>query len=70
VGRRLYLLRQPPVFVTFVQLRDIRRDPPRLVFGEGIGPSGTRLHSLSFPILRFAADSDLFELANDFSSLS
>jgi hypothetical protein len=25
---------------------------------------------LRFPILRFAADSDLFELANDFSSLS
>jgi hypothetical protein len=37
---------------------------------EGIGPSGTRLHSLSFPILRFAADCDLFELANDFGSLS
>jgi hypothetical protein len=58
------------VFEQLRQLRNIHRNPPRLVFGEGIGPSGTRFHSLSFPILSFAADSDLFELANDFSSLS
>jgi hypothetical protein len=30
------------------QLGDIRRDPPRLVFGEGIGPSGTRHYCLDF----------------------
>jgi len=37
----------------------------------GDGRPQTRFHyCLDFPILRFAAESDLFELANDFSSLS
>jgi hypothetical protein len=53
------------------QLRGIHRNPPRLVFGEGHRPVRSPFSLLlRFPILRFAADSDLFELANDFSSLS
>jgi hypothetical protein len=45
--------------------------PLRLVFGEGHRPVRSPFSLLlRFPILRFAADSDLFELANDFSSLS
>jgi hypothetical protein len=53
------------------QLGDIRCDPPRLIFGEGYRPVRSPFSLLlRFPILRFDADSDLFELANDFSSLS
>ena len=40
-------------------------------FMGGIGPVSNPLSLLlRFPIFRFDADSDLFELANDFSSLS
>jgi hypothetical protein len=40
-------------------------------FMGGIGPVSNPLSLLlRFPILHFAADSDRFELANDFSSLS
>jgi hypothetical protein len=61
----------PPQFRTLRQLGDIHRNPPRLVFGEGRRPVSNPLSLLlRFLILRFAADSDLFELANDFSSLS
>jgi hypothetical protein len=48
------------------QLGDIRRDPPRLVFGEVRNPSLL----LRLPTLRFVAKSDLLQLANDFSRLS
>ena len=51
MGRRLYLLRQPPVFVTFVQLGDVRRDPPHLVFGEQLG--GAKLLRLSGRVNRW-----------------